>query len=155
MTNAYNFFPLGDSRHYCYTSLSFLFSRWQKTLFIGVCLLVGRKAGISEISDGTKSYEIAISDQNCLALPHTSPARPHHGPCPPACDYLLAVHLALLFHADDWRGYPFHWAGYAFAKIPFCEEVKETVINKLADMTFMEELVEDLHCLFSLDRDFT
>jgi len=71
---------------------------------------------------------------------------------------LAAIDNGLAFpykHPDDWRGYPFHWAGYPFAKIPFLEDLKVALVPKLADMTFVEELVDDLHGLFSLDRDFT
>jgi len=72
--------------------------------------------------------------------------------------FIAAIDNGLAFpfkHPDEWRGYPFHWAGYSFAKIPFYDDVTSAVVGKLADMTFIEELVEDLHGLFSLDRDFT
>jgi len=72
--------------------------------------------------------------------------------------FIAAIDNGLAFpfkHPDEWRGYPFHWAGYSFAKIPFYDDVISNVVGKLADMTFIEELVEDLHGLFSLDRDFT
>jgi len=71
--------------------------------------------------------------------------------------FIAAIDNGLAFpfkHPDDWRGYPFHWAGYSFAKIPFNEQLRQDLVPKLTDMTSVESLVENLRALFALDRDF-
>lgn len=50
---------------------------------------------------------------------------------------------------------PYHWAWLPQAKIPFSDEIKDLVLPQLSDMTFVEDLVDDLFDLFkvSLEND--
>lgn len=51
-------------------------------------------------------------------------------------------------HPDSWRAYPYHWAWLPIAKIPFSQETKDIVLEKVSDMNFVQEMCEDLHSLF-------
>lgn len=55
-----------------------------------------------------------------------------------------------MFYSD-----PYHWAWLPQAKIPFSDEIKDLVLPQLSDMTFVEDLVDDLFDLFkvSLEND--
>lgn len=57
-------------------------------------------------------------------------------------------------HPDEWRAYPYHWAWLPQAKIPFSDEIKDLVLPQLSDMTFVEDLVDDLYELFKTDKGF-
>lgn len=46
---------------------------------------------------------------------------------------------------------PYHWAWLPYAKQPFSDEIRELVLtNKLDNMEFVQELVDDLYQLFKV-----
>lgn len=57
-------------------------------------------------------------------------------------------------HPDSWRAYPYHWAWLPYAKIPFSDEIKNLVLPKTSDMSFVQDLCDDLYLLFKQDRGF-
>ncbi|XP_013399472.1 phosphatidylinositol 4-kinase type 2-beta isoform X2 [Lingula anatina] len=57
-------------------------------------------------------------------------------------------------HPDEWRAYPYHWAWLPMAKKPFSEELKSLVLPQLSDMTFVEDLCDELYLLFKTDKGF-
>lgn len=70
---------------------------------------------------------------------------------------IAAIDNGLAFpfkHPDSWRAYPYHWAWLPQAKIPFSQNIIDTVLPKLADMNFVEELCTDLYELFKQDGGF-
>jgi len=71
--------------------------------------------------------------------------------------HVAAIDNGLAFptkHPDSWRAYPYHWAWLPYAKVPFSQETKDLVLDKLADMNFVQELCEDLQSLFSTDKGY-
>lgn len=60
------------------------------------------------------------------------------------------IDINFVFYSD-----PYHWAWLPQAKIPFSDEIKDLVLPQLSDMTFVEDLVDDLFDLFkvSLEND--
>ncbi|XP_056147852.1 phosphatidylinositol 4-kinase type 2-alpha-like [Lampris incognitus] len=70
---------------------------------------------------------------------------------------LVAIDNGLAFplkHPDSWRAYPFYWAWLPQAKVPFSQEIREQVLPKLTDPTFIQDLEEDLYELFKKDPGF-
>lgn len=70
---------------------------------------------------------------------------------------IAAIDNGLAFpfkHPDEWRAYPYHWAWLPQAKIPFSQDIKDLVLPKLSDMNFVQEIVNELYCLFKKDRGF-
>ncbi|XP_002129036.2 phosphatidylinositol 4-kinase type 2-alpha-like isoform X4 [Ciona intestinalis] len=70
---------------------------------------------------------------------------------------IAAIDNGLAFpykHPDSWRAYPYHWTWLPEARIPFSQETKDLVLNKLSDMHFVESLTTELHELFSQDKGF-
>ncbi|ESO03605.1 hypothetical protein HELRODRAFT_79999 [Helobdella robusta] len=57
-------------------------------------------------------------------------------------------------HPDEWRAYPYHWAWLTYARAPFSEEIRESLLPRLSDMSFVQSLCEDLYELFKTDRGF-
>jgi len=57
-------------------------------------------------------------------------------------------------HPDSWRAYPYHWAWLPYAKIPFSQETKDLVLEKVSDMNFVQDLCDDMHTLFMTDKGF-
>ena len=45
---------------------------------------------------------------------------------------------------------PYHWAWLPMAKVPFSDEIKELVLPQLSDMTFVQELCDDIYELFKV-----
>ncbi|CAB3982769.1 Phosphatidylinositol 4-kinase type 2-beta [Paramuricea clavata] len=71
--------------------------------------------------------------------------------------YIAAIDNGLAFpykHPDSWRLYPYHWAWLPYAKQPFSDEIRELVLNKLENMDFVQDLVDDIYQLFKEDRGF-
>lgn len=65
--------------------------------------------------------------------------------------HIAAIDNGLAFpfkHPDSWRAYPYHWAWLPHAKRPFSRATRDLVLPLLSDMTFVQELVDDLHALF-------
>ncbi|XP_069781138.1 phosphatidylinositol 4-kinase type 2-beta-like isoform X4 [Narcine bancroftii] len=70
---------------------------------------------------------------------------------------IAAIDNGLAFpfkHPDEWRAYPFHWAWLHQAKIPFSQETRESVLPRISDMNFVQDLCEDLYELFKTDKGF-
>uniref|UniRef100_A0A8C8IRP5 Phosphatidylinositol 4-kinase type 2 n=1 Tax=Oncorhynchus tshawytscha TaxID=74940 RepID=A0A8C8IRP5_ONCTS len=70
---------------------------------------------------------------------------------------LAAIDNGLAFpikHPDSWRAYPFYWAWLSQARVPFSEEIRDLVLPKLTDPTFIKDLEEDLYQLFKKDPGF-
>ncbi|XP_062376127.1 phosphatidylinositol 4-kinase type 2-alpha-like [Sardina pilchardus] len=70
---------------------------------------------------------------------------------------LAAIDNGLAFplkHPDSWRAYPFYWAWLAQAKVPFSQDIRELVLPKLTDPSFIRDLEEDLYELFKKDPGF-
>lgn len=70
---------------------------------------------------------------------------------------IAAIDNGLAFpfkHPDEWRAYPFHWAWLPQAKVPFSEEIRNLILPCISDMNFVQDLCEDLHELFKMDRRF-
>ncbi|XP_059020433.1 phosphatidylinositol 4-kinase type 2-beta isoform X1 [Mustela lutreola] len=70
---------------------------------------------------------------------------------------IAAIDNGLAFpfkHPDEWRAYPFHWAWLPQAKVPFSEETRNLILPYISDMNFVQDLCEDLHELFKIDRKF-
>ncbi|CAI7991535.1 Phosphatidylinositol 4-kinase type 2-beta [Geodia barretti] len=70
---------------------------------------------------------------------------------------IAAIDNGLAFpfkHPDEWRTYPFYWAWLPMAKIPFSEETKTLVLDKLKDHEFVQGLVDDLRRLFKTDKGY-
>ncbi|KAJ8269761.1 hypothetical protein COCON_G00123680 [Conger conger] len=57
-------------------------------------------------------------------------------------------------HPDEWRTYPFHWAWLPQAKLPISQETRDLVLPRIADMNFVQDLVEDLYEMFKEDKGF-
>merc|ERR1712193_487532 len=55
-------------------------------------------------------------------------------------------------HPDSWRAYPYHWAWLPHAKVPFSQDTKNLVLEKLADMNFVQGICDELEKLFSTDK---
>ena len=69
----------------------------------------------------------------------------------PASIQLAAIDNGLAFpikHPDSWRAYPYHWAWLPYAKIPFSQETRDLVLEKLSDMNFVQDICDDMHQLF-------
>ena len=58
----------------------------------------------------------------------------------------MVIHFKFCTSSD-----PYHWAWLPYAKQPFSDEIRELVLNKLEDMEFVQELVDDLHHLFKVN----
>ena len=72
-------------------------------------------------------------------------------------------------HPDSWRAYPYHWAWLEQAQKPFSEDTIQLVLHKvyiltvkgcnmnlqISDLGFIEELVDELKEIFSLDKDYS
>lgn len=70
---------------------------------------------------------------------------------------IAAIDNGLAFpfkHPDEWRTYPFHWVWLPQAKVPFSEETKNLILPYISDMNFVQDLCEDLHELFKIDKRF-
>ncbi|XP_055494109.1 phosphatidylinositol 4-kinase type 2-beta [Leucoraja erinacea] len=70
---------------------------------------------------------------------------------------IAAIDNGLAFpfkHPDEWRAYPFHWAWLHQAKIPFSQETRDSVLPRISDMNFVQDLCEDLNELFETDKGF-
>jgi len=57
-------------------------------------------------------------------------------------------------HPDSWRAYPYHWAWLPAAKVPFSQETRDQVMDKLSDMNFVQDICDDLYTLFETDAGF-
>ena len=71
-------------------------------------------------------------------------------------------------HPDSWRAYPYHWAWLPYAKvrrrevkklffiilfqIPFSQETKDLILDKIIDMNFVQDICDDMHGLFMVGR---
>jgi len=70
---------------------------------------------------------------------------------------IAAIDNGLAFpfkHPDSWRAYPYHWAWLQQAKIPFSQEIIDSILPVLSDMNFVEELCNELYELFKRDKGF-
>ncbi|XP_014673353.1 PREDICTED: phosphatidylinositol 4-kinase type 2-alpha-like isoform X3 [Priapulus caudatus] len=95
-----------------------------------------------DIVDSSPDSPAATSDWNLVTSPEIRIAAIDNG-------------LAFPFkHPDMWRAYPYYWAWLPQAKVPFSEEIKELVLPQLSDMHFVEELCDELHDLFKIDKGF-
>lgn len=66
---------------------------------------------------------------------------------------IAAIDNGLAFpfkHPDSWRAYPYHWAWLPQAKIPFSQDVRDTVLPMLSDLNFVEDLCNELFELFKV-----
>jgi len=75
----------------------------------------------------------------------------------PAEISVAAIDNGLAFpikHPDSWRAYPYHWAWLPYAKQPFSQETKDLILDKLADMNFVQDLCDDMFNLFKTDKGF-
>lgn len=64
---------------------------------------------------------------------------------------IAAIDNGLAFpfkHPDSWRAYPYHWAWLPQAKQPFSKEIRDQVLPHLSNMSFVEELCDELYELF-------
>jgi len=76
-------------------------------------------------------------------------------PAPPI--NVAAIDNGLAFpikHPDSWRAYPYHWAWLPAAKVPFSQETRDQVMDKLSDMNFVQDVCDDLHSLFETDKGY-
>eukprot|EP00124_Ichthyophonus_hoferi_P000991 Ihof_evm3s44 gene=Ihof_evmTU3s44 len=72
--------------------------------------------------------------------------------------HIAAIDNGLAFpfkHPDSWRAYPYYWAWLPQAKIPFSDRIAEKLLPLLTDEGFVDEIIEELHGLFSQDRGFS
>lgn len=70
---------------------------------------------------------------------------------------LAAIDNGLAFpykHPDSWRAYPYHWAWLPQAKVAFSKETRDLLLPLLTDMTFVQEVCDELHLLFRQDKGF-
>jgi len=77
-------------------------------------------------------------------------------PVAPQID-VAAIDNGLAFpikHPDSWRAYPYHWAWLPAAKVPFSQETRDLVLEKISDMNFVQDLCDDLNNLFQTDKGF-
>jgi len=75
----------------------------------------------------------------------------------PASIQVAAIDNGLAFpikHPDSWRAYPYHWAWLPYAKIPFSQETKDLILDKISDMNFVQDICEDMYGLFMTDKGF-
>merc|ERR1719470_593014 len=75
----------------------------------------------------------------------------------PASIEVAAIDNGLAFpikHPDSWRAYPYHWAWLPYAKIPFSQETKDLVLDKISDMNFVQDICDDMYGLFMTDKGF-
>ena len=91
----------------------------------------------------------------------------------PASIEVAAIDNGLAFpikHPDSWRAYPYHWAWLPYAKvregkvetsflhffgqfqIPFSQETKDLVLDKISDMNFVQDICDDMYGLFMVSR---
>jgi len=70
---------------------------------------------------------------------------------------IAAIDNGLAFpykHPDSWRAYPYHWVWLSYARIPFSQEIKDLVLERLSSTVFVESMVQELHEIFSQDKGF-
>uniref|UniRef100_S4RF32 Phosphatidylinositol 4-kinase type 2 n=1 Tax=Petromyzon marinus TaxID=7757 RepID=S4RF32_PETMA len=70
---------------------------------------------------------------------------------------IAAIDNGLAFpfkHPDSWRAYPFYWAWLPQAKVQFSQEIRELVLPKLEDTSFVQDLCHDLFDLCKDDKGF-
>ncbi|KAF7262384.1 hypothetical protein EG68_00332 [Paragonimus skrjabini miyazakii] len=70
---------------------------------------------------------------------------------------VFAIDNGLAFpfkHPDEWRAYPFQWAGLPIAKRPFSDTIKQLILPLLSDNHFVNDLIQDLYHLFKQDPGF-
>lgn len=70
---------------------------------------------------------------------------------------IAAIDNGLAFpykHPDSWRAYPYHWVWLSYARIPFSQQIKELVLERLSSTVFVESMVQELHEIFSQDKGF-
>jgi len=75
----------------------------------------------------------------------------------PASIQVAAIDNGLAFpikHPDSWRAYPYHWAWLPYAKIPFSQETRDLVLEKISDMNFVQDICDEMHELFMTDKGF-
>eukprot|EP00092_Neocalanus_flemingeri_P022179 GFUD01024057.1.p1 GENE.GFUD01024057.1~~GFUD01024057.1.p1 ORF type:complete len:525 (+),score=133.39 GFUD01024057.1:110-1684(+) len=73
----------------------------------------------------------------------------------PASIQVAAIDNGLAFptkHPDSWRAYPYHWAWLPYAKIPFSQETRDLVLDKISDMNFVQDICDDMQNLFMTDK---
>ena len=66
----------------------------------------------------------------------------------PASLQVAAIDNGLAFpikHPDSWRAYPYHWAWLPYAKVPFSQETRDLVLNKISDMNFVQDICDDMN----------
>ena len=79
------------------------------------------------------------------------------GRTPADCIFVAAIDNGLAFpfkHPDEWRAYPYYWAWLPYANQPFSQETKDMLLHKLKDLKLVQELIDELHELFKLDKGF-
>ncbi|KAF5403046.1 Phosphatidylinositol 4-kinase type 2 beta [Paragonimus heterotremus] len=70
---------------------------------------------------------------------------------------VFAIDNGLAFpfkHPDEWRAYPFQWAGLPIAKRPFSDTIQQLILPLLSDNHFVNDLIQDLYHLFKQDPGF-
>ncbi|XP_078455567.1 phosphatidylinositol 4-kinase type 2-alpha-like [Lampetra planeri] len=70
---------------------------------------------------------------------------------------IAAIDNGLAFpfkHPDSWRAYPFYWAWLPQAKVQFSQEIRDLVLPKLEDTSFVQDLCHDLFDLCKDDKGF-
>ena len=79
------------------------------------------------------------------------------GRSPEEAAQVAAIDNGLAFpfkHPDEWRTYPYYWAWLPYASEPFSDRICELVLNKLKDLSLVQELVNELLILFKYDKGF-
>lgn len=96
-------------------------------------------AGGSNGAGHSRKEFVENTDWNLVELPEIKIAAIDNG-------------LAFPFkHPDSWRAYPYHWAWLPQAKIPFSQDVRDTVLPMLSDLNFVEDLCNELFELFKVN----
>jgi len=89
-------------------------------------------------------------------IKYTKPKSAEERTSPTPID-VAAIDNGLAFpikHPDSWRAYPYHWAWLPYAKVPFSQDTKDLVLDKIADMNFVQDICDDLHTMFETDKGF-
>lgn len=71
---------------------------------------------------------------------------------------IAAIDNGLAFpfkHPDNWRNYPFAWVHLPAARVPFSDETAQEFLPKLQDPDFVDNLVQRLRSVFSIDNKFS
>lgn len=106
---------------------------------------------------GNDNWLIKYTKQKLLQKPTEEGEEPIYEVETPTEISVAAIDNGLAFpikHPDSWRAYPYHWAWLPYAKHPFSPETRDLILEKLADMNFVQDLCDDMYNLYKTDKGF-